>query len=161
MHGGRPQAHRSGKQLQVGAAKRQLASKVLPIETHLCSAPPSEPRGRRRPTLIPLGATPSSRSFSDGGARCTESSHSSTWRATRGERTHPAPTVRPAWKELRSTRACWRSRSLPLCFPLLSPFSPYTFSSVFFFPPPSPPLPPYITATLWTWSTLLKTTRHH
>jgi len=30
------------------------------------------------------------------------------------ERTHRAPTVRLAWKEPRSTRACWHSRSVSL-----------------------------------------------
>lgn len=129
MHRGRSQAHRSGKQLQVGDDRVNItATRAVVWEwLHECckycskrdwslrkmwvffSVPVSLSgllvRPRRMLTL--LGATLCSRSFCVGGGRCTESSPLLTWQGMKEGQTHPAPTVRLASKELRSTRVCW------------------------------------------------------
>lgn len=113
MHRGRPQAHWSGKQLQVERRQeRQSVRNMVPSWTESWTSVfsvPASPSGllvRPQRTLTPPGVTLCFRSFFVGGGRCTGSSLSSTWRGMREGRTRPAPTVRLASKELRSTRAC-------------------------------------------------------
>lgn len=73
MHRGRPEAHRSGKQLQVKGQQEPYLDYPQEQPPLFLSSPPGR-LVRQQLMLTPLGATPCFRSSCAGGAKCTESS---------------------------------------------------------------------------------------
>lgn len=73
MHRGRPEAHRSGKQLQVKGEQEPHLDYPQEQPLPFLLSPPGR-LARQQLTLTPLGATLSFRSSCAGGGKCTESS---------------------------------------------------------------------------------------
>lgn len=175
MHGGRPQAHRSGKQLQVGSSGASAGvrgpyhrgSSLLRASFRTSGQTSANAHSSRSHAVFQIilrrrGKMHGKFSLIDLAGNERGADTSSADRQTRLEGAEinksllalkvSSPTSSPTLSSYSFSSVLFPP---PLHSPLLPP--PSSFLSCLLTPPPRP----CITTTLWRWSTLLKTSLHH